>query len=66
MTIAGIQKPPVVPAENSSPAGRRAQDFKTARLRELRLAKEAGFDYHVTKPLGKQQLKELLGRMPRF
>jgi hypothetical protein len=37
-----IQKSPVVPAENSSQAGRRAQDFKTARLRELRLAKEAG------------------------
>jgi hypothetical protein len=29
------------PAESSSQLGRRTQDFKTARLRELRLAKEA-------------------------
>jgi hypothetical protein len=38
-----IQKPPVVAgtAESSSQLGRRTQDFKTARLRELRLAKEA-------------------------
>ena len=33
---------------------------------DRRKAKEAGFDYHVTKPLGKPQLKKLLGRMPRF
>jgi CheY-like chemotaxis protein len=33
---------------------------------DRRRAKEAGFDYHVTKPLGKQQLDELLSRMPRF
>ncbi|HEX6961466.1 MAG TPA: PAS domain S-box protein [Lacipirellula sp.] len=31
-----------------------------------RMAKEAGFDYHLTKPLGKQQLRELLSRRPRF
>jgi CheY-like chemotaxis protein len=31
-----------------------------------RLAKEAGFDYHVTKPLGKQQLRDLLSRRPTF
>jgi hypothetical protein len=39
-----IQKPPVGagPAESSAQLGRRTQeDFKTARLRELRLAKEA-------------------------
>jgi PAS domain S-box-containing protein len=33
---------------------------------DRRKAKEAGFDYHVTKPLGKQQVKTLLGRRPRF
>jgi CheY-like chemotaxis protein len=31
-----------------------------------RLAKEAGFNYHLTKPLGKQQLRELLSRRPTF
>jgi len=31
-----------------------------------RLAKEAGFDYHLTKPLGKQQLRDLLARRPKF
>jgi len=31
-----------------------------------RLAKEAGFDYHLTKPLGKQQLRDLLSRRPTF
>jgi two-component system CheB/CheR fusion protein len=31
-----------------------------------RMAKEAGFDFHLTKPLGKQQLRELLARRPRF
>jgi hypothetical protein len=38
-----IQKPPVSPssAEDNAQLGRRTQDFKTARLRELRLAKEA-------------------------
>jgi CheY-like chemotaxis protein len=33
---------------------------------DRRMAKEAGFDYHVTKPLGREQLNELLSRMPRF
>jgi len=38
-----IQKPPVGAGTtvSSSQLGRRKQDFKTARLRELRLAKEA-------------------------
>ena len=31
-----------------------------------RMAKEAGFDYHLTKPLGRQQLRDLLARRPRF
>jgi len=33
---------------------------------DRRMAKEAGFDYHMTKPLGKQQLDDLLRRMPKF
>jgi PAS domain S-box-containing protein len=31
-----------------------------------RMAKEAGFDYHLTKPLSKQQLRDLLARRPTF
>ncbi len=31
-----------------------------------RMAKEAGFDYHLTKPVGKQQLRDLLARRPTF
>jgi CheY-like chemotaxis protein len=31
-----------------------------------RMAREAGFDYHLTKPLGKQQLRDLLARRPKF
>jgi PAS domain S-box-containing protein len=31
-----------------------------------RMAKEAGFDYHLTKPLAKQQLRDLLSRRPTF
>jgi CheY-like chemotaxis protein len=31
-----------------------------------RAAKEAGFDYHVTKPLGKAALRELLANRPRL
>ncbi|MCC6491923.1 MAG: PAS domain S-box protein [Pirellulales bacterium] len=31
-----------------------------------RKAKEAGFDYHVTKPLNKQQLRDLLAHRPTF
>ena len=31
-----------------------------------RMAKEAGFDYHLTKPLGRQQLRDVLARRPRF
>jgi PAS domain S-box-containing protein len=33
---------------------------------DRRLAKEAGFDFHLTKPLGRDQLMELLDRTPRF
>ncbi len=33
---------------------------------DRRLAKEAGFDYHVTKPVGTQQVAELMEQMPRF
>ena len=31
-----------------------------------RMAREAGFDYHLTKPLSKQQLRDLLSRRPKF
>jgi CheY-like chemotaxis protein len=31
-----------------------------------RMARDAGFDYHLTKPLSKQQLRELLSRRPKF
>jgi CheY-like chemotaxis protein len=33
---------------------------------DRRLAREAGFDYHLTKPVGYDQLMDLLDRMPRF
>ncbi len=33
---------------------------------DRRMAKEAGFDYHVTKPLGQQELNDLLLHLPRF
>jgi CheY-like chemotaxis protein len=36
------------------------------REEDRRLAKEAGFDYHVTKPVGTQQVAELMEQMPRF
>lgn len=29
-------------------------------------ARAAGFDYHLTKPVGKQELDVVIGRMPRF
>jgi CheY-like chemotaxis protein len=31
-----------------------------------RLAKEAGFDFHLTKPVSKKQLRDLLSRRPLF
>ncbi|RIK88575.1 MAG: hypothetical protein DCC67_00560 [Planctomycetota bacterium] len=31
-----------------------------------RLAKDAGFDYHVAKPVGRLQLREILARRPTF
>ena len=31
-----------------------------------RMAKEAGFDFHLTKPVDSQQLREILIQMPRF
>jgi CheY-like chemotaxis protein len=31
-----------------------------------RMAREAGFDFHVTKPVGSEQLRDLMARMPRF
>jgi PAS domain S-box-containing protein len=31
-----------------------------------RMARDAGFDYHLTKPLSKQQIREVLSRRPRF
>jgi PAS domain S-box-containing protein len=31
-----------------------------------RMARDAGFDYHLTKPLSKQQLRDLLSRRPKF
>ena len=31
-----------------------------------RMAREAGFDFHVTKPVGSEQLRDLMTRMPRF
>jgi PAS domain S-box-containing protein len=31
-----------------------------------RMAREAGFDYHLTKPLGRQQIRDLLSRRPTF
>lgn len=33
---------------------------------DRRLARDAGFDYHLTKPVGYDQLMDLLDRMPRF
>jgi CheY-like chemotaxis protein len=33
---------------------------------DRRLAREAGFDFHLTKPVSREQLLELLDRMPRF
>jgi CheY-like chemotaxis protein len=33
---------------------------------DRRRAKEAGFDYHLTKPLDQAQVTELMTRMPRF
>jgi CheY-like chemotaxis protein len=31
-----------------------------------RMAKEAGFNYHVTKPVSRQRVRELVSRMPQF
>jgi len=36
------------------------------REEDRRRAAEAGFDYHVIKPVGKQQLDMLLADLPRF
>jgi PAS domain S-box-containing protein len=33
---------------------------------DRRHAREAGFDYHITKPLDQQQVADLMNRMPRF
>jgi CheY-like chemotaxis protein len=33
---------------------------------DRRAAKAAGFDYHLTKPVSRDQLQEVMTKMPRF